>query len=100
MTKKWEITYWVTIATSGILFIVDLMLGRWKDAFYMAIQVCWLYTFLKTMKGWQKTSDLNDTLLKEYGELQRALHDSKEREKIAISEYHKARKELEKYRKA
>ena len=100
MTKKWEIAYWVMIAVSVILFIVDLMLDRWKDAFYMAIQVCWLYTILKTMKGWQKTSDLNDTLIKEYSELQRALHDSKEREKIAISEYQKARKELDKYRKA
>ena len=51
MTKKWEITYWVMIATSIILLVVDLMLGRYKDGFYMAIQVVWLYAFLRTMKG-------------------------------------------------
>lgn len=100
MTKKWEITYWVMITTSIIIFVVDLMLGRYKDGFYMAIQVVWLYAFLRTMKGWQKSSDLNDTLLRAYSEQQIALDESKKREKIAISEYQKARKELEKIHKA
>ena len=92
MTKKWKIIYWVLIAFSVVLAVVDIVCALYKDAAFMVVNALWLSVSYLAMDGWIKTGKLNDTLIELYSMVCKEKNEALKREQILMLELAELRK--------
>lgn len=92
MSKKMKCLYFVFMAITGLIFIVDIVFANWWDAAYMGTTALWLFvTYRLVGTNYDLIADL-DTVTK-------ALSESLTRENIATQELSKMRERAQKAEK-
>lgn len=84
MSKKLKYSYFVMMAITSLLFIIDIIVADWWGAVLMGTTVAWLFVTYRL-------SNINYACIAELEILAKALDESLTREKIATQELSKMR---------